>query len=315
MKFEPLDLCKLRTYSLKDRKHLVSRTLLVEPTDPPGDLMAGFPEVLGAARLGALCKEVAAAKGEGRIVSLAMGAHVIKCGLSMLIVDLIERGILSSVSLNGAGAIHDFELAFCGGTSEDVQAGLRDGSFGMARETAAAVNGAAVDAAREGTGFGEALGRTIENSDLPFKHASIMAAGVRFGVPVTVHVSLGCDIVHMHGDADGAAIGAASMHDFRLLSSVVGALEGGVWLNVGSSVVLPEVFLKALSLSRNLTGGPVDFVTADFDMIRHYRTQKNVVERPSRKGMHITGHHEILVPLFRWGVLRELARIDKGGNP
>ncbi len=315
MNFEPLDLGKLRTYSLKDRKHLVSKTLLVEPSDPPGDFMAGFPGILAADKLRTLCREAAASCRDSKKISLAMGAHVIKCGLSLLIIDMMERGILASVSLNGAGVIHDFELAFCGGTSEDVSAGLRDGSFGMARETAAAINGAAVKAAREGRGFGETLGAEIEESDLPFKHASILAVGARLGVPVTVHVSLGCDIVHMHADADGAAIGAASMSDFRTLSSLVSSLDGGIWLNIGSSVVLPEVFLKALSVSRNITGGPLNFLTVDFDMIRHYRTQKNVVERPSGRGMHITGHHEILVPLFRWGVIFELGRIDKGGNP
>jgi len=314
MNFEHLDLDKLKTYSLNDRNHLVSKTLLVEPEDPPGDFMAGFPEILATNNLRLLCKEGAAAYNDSRKISLAMGAHVIKCGLSLLIIDLMERGILTSVSLNGAGAIHDFEMAFCGGTSEDVLAGLRDGSFGMARETAEAVNGAAVRAADGGRGLGETLGAEIEESDLPFKHASIVAAGARLGVPVTVHVSLGCDIVHMHPSADGAAIGAASMNDFRTLCSLVSSLEGGVWLNIGSSVVLPEVFLKALSVSRNLTGGPNDFLTADFDMIRHYRTQKNVVERPSGRGMHITGHHEMLVPLFRWGMILELARIEKGGE-
>ncbi len=311
MQFKTPDPNNLKTYSLTERSHLVSGASLVAPENPPGDVLAGFPDILAGASLKTLCRALAAASAGGRSTGLAMGAHVIKCGLSLLVIDMMERGIFTSVALNGSGAIHDFELSAIGGTSEDVLAGLDDGSFGMAEETAAFVNGAATRAALEGKGFGETLGASIAASDLPHRDASILAAGHRLGIPVTVHVSLGCDIVHMHANADGAAIGSASLKDFRILTGVIPSLEGGVWLNVGSSVVLPEAFLKALSVSRNLTGGPHDFLTADLDMIRHYRPTQNVVVRPGKKGISLTGHHEILVPLLRWGVLHELSKQEK----
>ncbi len=308
MRFKPIDPGMLKTFSLLEREHLVSRAVLVEPTEPPPGLADGFPSILGAANLEAVSRETARACCEGKAVVFAMGAHVIKCGLSLLVIDLMERGVISAVVLNGAGAVHDFELAAVGGTSEDVQAGLDDGSFGMAEETAAALNGAAKEAARRKEGFGLALGRSILEKKLPNARASIVAAGARLHVPVTVHVALGCDIVHMHESADGAAIGAATMADFRRLTGVVAELDDGIWLNVGSAVILPEVFLKALTMARNVTAGPRRFVTADFDMIRHYRPQKNVVERPGDRGYIVTGHHEITVPLFRWGVLDAMSR-------
>jgi len=309
MSHQPIDPSRLETYSLSARQNLVSQGLLVLPTDPPGDLLGGMPDILAAAQLKQLCRAIVGAHTDGGAVVLAMGAHVIKCGLSLLIIDLMERGLVSAVALNGAGVIHDHELAMVGGTSEDVSEGLEDGSFGMARETAEAINGAAGQAAREDRGFGETLGAQILSSNLPFKETSIVAAGCRLGLPVTVHVSIGCDIVHMHANADGGAIGAASMFDFRVLTGIVADLEGGVWLNIGSSVVLPEVFLKALSVVRNVSrGSPKVFTTANLDMLRHYRPQQNVVERPGGRGLSITGHHEIMIPLLRWGVLHELAR-------
>ncbi len=321
MAFDEPGFEKLKTYSIEERKNIVSGSVLVEPSDPPGDILAGFPDILAARGLKKLCRTVAAARQSEKTVVLAMGAHVIKCGLSLLVIDMMERGILSALAMNGAGAIHDYEIAAHGATSEDVDESLQNGSFGMARETAESINGAAVRAAAEGRGLGEILGREIiektadnKNRHLTNSRASILAAGVRLGIPVTVHISLGCDIVHMHPGADGAAIGAASMKDFRVLTGVVGSLEDGVWLNVGSSVVLPEVFLKALTLSRNINGDPSRFLTADFDMIRHYRPDRNVVERPSGTGVAITGHHEIMIPIFRWGVLHEIAGRRKGNR-
>jgi len=312
MKFEIPDPKRLRTNSLSERKNLFSSESLALPTPPPCDVLAGFPDLLAGAALKELCRTVAGAARGGKCVVMAMGAHVIKCGLSLLVIDMMKRGILSAVALNGAGAIHDFELAAAGGTSEDVRAGLEDGSFGMAKETAAALNEAAREAARGKKGFGAVLGARIAGSGFPMERASILAAGDRLGIPVTVHVSLGCDIVHMHADADGAAVGAASMADFRILTGVVSALDGGVWMNVGSSVVLPEVFLKALTVSRNITKGPRDFLAADLDMIRHYRPAQNVVLRPGGRGVALTGHHEILIPLFRWGVLGLLSGDGEG---
>lgn len=308
MMFKPIDLERLKTYTLAERKHLVSDATLVKPTDPPAGLADGFPPILGAANIEAVAREAARACCEGKVVVLAMGAHVIKCGLSLLVIDLMERGVISAVVLNGAGAVHDFELAAVGGTSEDVQAGLDDGSFGMAEETAAALNGAARRAAERNEGFGASLGASFLAQKLPNAGASILAAGARLHIPVTVHVALGCDIVHMHPNADGGAIGAATLADFRTLTGIVAELDHGVWLNAGSAVMLPEVFLKALTVARNVTGGPRRFMTADFDMIRHYRPQKNVVERPGGRGVSVTGHHEITIPLFRWGVLDEMGR-------
>ncbi|MHC4941496.1 MAG: GSU2086 family protein [Planctomycetota bacterium] len=305
---EHLDLSKLKTISIHEREHIVNVSHFVKPSDPPIDVLAGFPGVLAAADLGILCARIAEAKRKGRTVAIGMGAHVIKCGLSLLFIDLMERGIVHALAMNGASAIHDWEIAFAGATSEKVSQTLADGSFGMVRETPEALNAIAAAAAREGLGFGEALGQEIEASDFPHKDHSLFAAAARLGIPATVHVCMGCDTVHMTADADGAAIGQASMTDFRKITEVVAGLEDGVWLNIGSSVVLPEVFLKAISITRNLTGKPRRFIAADLDMIRHYRPRENVLSRPGGESFALTGHHEIMVPLLRWGVLSELAR-------
>jgi hypothetical protein len=220
----------------------------------------------------------------------------------------MERGIVTALALNGACAIHDWEIAYVGQTSEKVSESLESGNFGMVHETPKAINAAAKRAAREGLGFGEALGQDIEESTFPYKSYSLIGAAYRLGVPLTLHVSIGCDTVHMHGDADGASIGAATMTDFRRLLKVVLNLESGIWLNVGSAVVLPEVFLKVLSMARNLEGKPQRITTADLDMIRHYRTQQNVLARPGGPNYSLTGHHEIMIPLLRWGVMWELEK-------
>jgi len=305
-----LDLNLLTTHAIEDGERIVKASMFVEPRDPPGDVLSGFPDILAGSRLKDLCKAIARAGKDGREVVLAMGAHVIKCGLSLLIIDLMERGFITALALNGAGAVHDWEIALAGKTSEDVGKGLKDGSFGMCRDTAEAVNGAAERAAREGLGFGEAMGREIASSKAPYLSHSLLAAGFRLKIPVTLHVSLGCDIIHMHPSADGRHIGAATLTDFRRLAAVTTRLDDGVWLNVGSSVVLPEVFLKTLSMARNLYGKPKRFTTADMDMIRHYRPGQNVVMRPGGTGLAVTGHHEIMIPLLRWGVLTERAKMD-----
>ena len=310
---DPFDLEKLSTHGIEERKSLVHVDRFVEPSEPPGDVASAFPDLLAGRSFRTLCRAVAAARRRGRPVVLAMGAHVIKCGLSLLIIDLMERGFVSALALNGAGAIHDWEIARAGKTSEDVAAGIQDGSFGMCRDTARALNGAARKAVEGGRGFGEVLGESVEAEGLPFQRYSLLAAGRRLGLPVTVHVCLGCDIVHMHADADGSAIGRASLHDFRRLVEVTARLDGGVWMNVGSAVVLPEVFLKTLSMARNLTGGPREFLSADLDMIRHYRPMENVVRRPGGRGVFLTGHHEIMLPLLRWGILAEARK--EGGGP
>jgi hypothetical protein len=243
-----------------------------------------------------------------------MGGHVVKTGLSPVLIDLAERGVITAFAANGSTAIHDYELARWGGTSEDVEAGLADGSFGMAEETGRDINDAIRAAARDGLGLGEGLGRDLaEREDLAAAEHSLLLAARRLGIPFTVHAAIGAEITHQHPATDGAAIGEASFRDFRRLAAHLEGLEGGVVLNLGSAVMMPEVFLKALTVCRNANGGkPRGFVAADLDMIRHYRPRVNVVERPTRtgggRGYQITGHHEIMVPLLAWAVVEELGR-------
>ena len=266
--------------------------------------------MLAAADLLEIAQRIAKAVGEQAPVILGMGAHPIKVGLSPLIIDLLERRVVTAVAMNGAGIIHDFELAYQGETSEDVASALKDGSFGMARETGEFLHAAI----REGVltkqvGIGQAVGESILATHLPYAHLSILAACARLEVPACVHVTLGADIIHMHPQANGGILGEGSLRDFHLLAGAVAHLEGGVFLNFGSAVVIPEVFLKALSLARNLGNLVKHFTTADFDFIRHYRPSVNVVTRPTLeggKGFHLTGHHEIMFPLLCAAVLEEL---------
>ncbi len=315
-----LDLRRVRTYSLSRRPSKVAARALGRSLAPGLSFAEWFdrlPDILGAAELRAAAATIARARLGGRGVALGMGAHPIKVGLTPLIVDLMERGILTSVALNGAGIIHDFELAVAGKTSEEVGPGLDRGSFGMARETGATLNRVIRAAARDGLGLGEAVGRHIERRRYPHRRLSILAAGARLDVPVTVHVAIGTDIIHMHPSADGAAIGAATMRDFHRLAEVVAALAGGVYVNLGSAVILPEVFVKALNLARNLGHAVRPLDTIDLDFLRQYRPGVNVVSRPTARGgrgVHITGHHEILLPLLAGAVLEELAAAGRGGG-
>jgi len=270
-----------------------------------------LPDVLAARDLRILAGAIAKAHRSGRTFLMMSGAHAIKVGLSPIICGLLRDGILSAYAANGAAIIHDYELALAGRTSEDVGAGLADGSFGMAEETGAFLNRAARLAAEEGKGLGEVVGREIERARLKFRQQSIFATAYRIGAPATVHVAIGADIVHMHPAADGAAIGAATMNDFHRLTAVVGTLSRGVVLNLGSAVVMPEVFLKALNLARNLGRTAANFTAADMDFIRQYRSRRNVVERPTETGgarIALTGHHEVMFPLLAAAVREELAR-------
>ena len=241
-----------------------------------------------------------------------LGGHVIKVGLGPLIRELIQRGVITHLALNGSAAIHDFELAAYGGTSEDVAAGLADGTFGMVEETGREMNAAIGEGARAGKGMGEALVDYLaRRPGLAAREVSVLVAAGERAVPVTVHATLGADIIHQHPTADGAALGATTHRDFKRLAASLPTLhDGGVVLNVGSAVVMPEVFLKALTVARNLGGGkPTGFTACDCDMQRHYRPRVNVVERPTLaggRGIQLTGHHEILIPLLAWAVLREL---------
>jgi hypothetical protein len=313
--FPDLDFGKLRTYSVAGRKSLVDRGDFAGVIPPDADFRSFFdslPRILAGRSLHALVDAIVEARRAGALVAAGLGGHVLKVGLSPLLVDLMERGILGAVALNGAGAIHDLELAMQGCTSEDVAEGIRDGSFGMARETAEALNRAACEGRDRDEGLGRALGRLILERGYPHAGLSVSAAAARLGLPLTVHVTVGAEITHMSAEADGAAIGEASFRDFRILSGVVASMDGGVWLNVGSAVVLPEVFLKAINVARNL-GHPVkNLTTANLDMLVHYRPRVNVVERPSARGYNIIGHHEILIPLLRMGIL---SRLEEGTKP
>jgi hypothetical protein len=317
MAYHEADLGRVRTVPVGSRRNKVDPTLLASP---PGDdrsfaaFLDSLPDVLAARDLRAVIAGVAGAAGSGRAVVLLVGGHVIKVGLGPLLVEWLRRGVLAHLALNGAAAIHDFELAAFGGTSEDVESGLADGSFGMAEETGAEMNAAVAAADRAGQGMGEGLARALAaRSTLPGGDASVLLAALRSDVPVTVHAALGAEITHQHPSADGAALGSTSMRDFRRLAgSLPGLHQGGAVLNLGSAVILPEVFLKALTVARNLADGrPTHFLAADFDMQRHYRPRLNVVQRPTRtggQGFLLTGHHELLLPLLFWGVSRELDR-------
>lgn len=307
-KYEPADLSSLRTQNLAQRPSLVSIEQLARLTDRGAgicDLIESMPDMLAAKGLRELVGAIVGARSNERPVVIAIGAHVIKCGLSPLVIDLMERGVITAVVTNGACAVHDYELAAAGMTSEDVGERLADGSFGSAAETAQALNQAALKGAKKG--FGRALGEIILESSLPHATSSVYAAAARLEIPATVHVAVGTDVVHMHPVTDGRALGEATLVDFRLLVSVVSDLEGGVYMNFGSAVVLPEVFLKALSAARNLDAQVESFTTADFDMIQHYRPTQNVVRRPGGRGLSFSGHHEIMLPLLRQAIIDSLS--------
>jgi hypothetical protein len=311
---KPLDFSRVVTTPVADKSHRVALSMFARPVDPPADgpdFLDSLPDVLGARGLRRLAERIVSARAHDRPVIVGFGGHVVKTGLAPLLVDLMERGLVTALATNGSGAIHDYEIAAVGHSSEDVGPGLEDGSWGMVRETAEALNASAVRAAEQGHGLGEALGRAILDGALPNAQLSLLAAASRLSLPCTVHVAIGTDTVHMHGNADGAAIGAASMHDFRLLAGVVAEMTGGVYINLGSAVILPEVFVKALNVARNLGVDVRDFTTANLDMLRHYRPRVNVLQRPGGEAIEITGHHEINVPLLRWAVLRTLA---EGGS-
>jgi len=313
--YREADLDRIRTVPVAHRRNKVDSSLLATP--PDGDrsfaaFLASLPDVLAARDLRAVIDAVAAAARAHRGVVLLVGGHVIKVGLGPLVRTLLARRVVTHVALNGAAAIHDFELAAFGGTSEDVESGLSDGSFGMAEETGAEMNAAIRAAAAAGEGMGEGLARALAaRGSLPGREVSVLVAAHELGIPVTVHAAIGAEIIHQHPAADGAAIGATSHRDFRRLAGSLPTLhQGGVVLNLGSAVVLPEVFLKALTIARNLEDGrPTHFAAADFDMQRHYRPRLNVVQRPTRAGgtgYLLTGHHELLLPMLVWGVLELL---------
>ena len=314
MKFPPLDFSRVQTYPLSQRKSKVATSVLGKPWQAGGtlhDFLHQLPGTLAAADFREVVARIVTAVRAQRPVILGMGAHPLKVGLSPLIIDLLERGIISAVAMNGAGVIHDFELAYHGETSEDVASALADGSFGMARETGEFLNSAICDGVfQQGVGIGQAVGERIAAASFPHVSLSVLAACMRLQVPACVHVAVGTDIIHMHPQVNGAALGEGSLRDFRLLTAVVARLEGGVFLNLGSAVIIPEVFLKALSLARNLGYMVNTLTTVDLDFVRHYRPAVNIVTRPTQnggRGFHLTGHHELLFPLLCAAVIEELS--------
>jgi hypothetical protein len=320
VRYREADLSRVTTIPVAGRRNKVEPKLLASPPGPNRSFTAfldSLPDVLAARDLRLVIEAVAAAKRGGRGVILLLGGHVIKVGLGPLVNVWLASGIVTHVALNGAAAIHDFELAAFGGTSEDVESGLADGSFGMAEETGAEMNAAIARAAAANWGMGEGLALALaERKRLPGKEASILLSALEHDVPVTVHAAIGAEIIHQHPSSDGAAVGATSHRDFRRLAGSIPDLDqGGVVLNWGSAVLMPEVFLKALTIARNTGAGrPTHFVAADFDMQRHYRPRVNVVQRPTRgggSGFLLTGHHEILIPLLVWGVLEAVEKSVK----
>jgi len=302
----PLALHDVKTYPLASRKSKVKRSDFARPVPVNASIGAFInclPRILAGETLRDLAGEIRRARTKGKPIVWGLGAHVMKVGLNPLVLDLMDRGFVTGLALNGAGLVHDFELAVAGQTSEDVDAGIGEGAFGMARETGEEVNRAIVEGDAQGLGLGASLGRYLERRKPRHLDLSLIAGAFRRGLPVTVHVAIGTDIVHMHPGCDPAALGRASHLDFRLFAAEVASLGGGgVYLNVGSAVLLPEVFLKAVTLARNL-GHPLrDFATANLDFIQSYRPNTNVVERPTRgvgRGYRLTGHHELMLPLLR----------------
>ncbi len=308
----PLDLSGLHTYSVHGRHSKVSVADFASPLQPGmtvRQLLAALPTQLAGGDFPELVQRIGEAFRNKRPIILGMGAHVIKVGLNPILIDLMRRGIITAVALNGAGIIHDSEIAMVGRTSEEVADVLGAGAFGAAQETGENLNQAIVEGAEKGIGIGQAVGEMLLSRQFPHNDQSLLAMAAQLQVPVTVHVAMGTDIIHIHPSADGAAIGKASHHDFRVFCNLVSELEGGVYLNVGSAVLLPEVFLKALTVVRNLGHQVRHFTTANFDFIRHYRPATNVVHRPTLeggKGFNFTGHHELMLPLLASAILDEI---------
>ncbi|MCC6419106.1 MAG: hypothetical protein IT429_12800 [Gemmataceae bacterium] len=301
----PFDLHGLKTYDLISRPSKVLIEDLGRPVGPDatvGEWLDSLPLQLAGRDLRRVRDHLCRARRDRRTVVAALGGHVIKTGCAPYLIDWIRRGVLTGITLNGAAAIHDFELAFAGKTSEDVGVHLPDGRFGMARETADAFAVAARAGAEGDLGLGAALGQYLDGLDAPHADCSLVLAAYRAGIPCTIHVALGTDIVHMHPHVSGAALGEASMIDFRRLCTVVSTMANGVWLNLGSAVLLPEVFVKTVSVVRNFGHSLDGLVTVNVDKQAQYRSRVNVLERPSAEGIELIGHHEVLLPLLHAAV-------------
>lgn len=314
-RYPEIDVDKIRRISMSSRQSKITPGMFVKlPPNPASfaDFWDGLPDVLAGRDLRALARAIAEARRQGRPVIWMMGAHVVKVGLGPLLIDLMKRDLLTLLAVNGAFAIHDAELALWGHTSEEVADELHQGRFGMVRETSDVINSAAREAADEDLGLGEAIGRALAGRGAAGAGKSILGTCYERGLPTTVHVAIGTDIVHQHPEFSGAATGAASARDFRIFAAHLMEMAGAVVVNVGSAVVMPEVFLKAFSMARNLGASPEGLVTATLDFQRHYRPLNNVVQRPhpgERQGHYIVGHHEIMLPMLYQGILLERDRL------
>lgn len=310
-KYIPLDLRKIKTYSVKKRKTKVETGSFAKPLKKGAsfkNFYLSLPKFLAAESFSGVVTAIVAAYKNKRPVVIGMGAHVIKVGLNPLLIDLMEKGIITAIALNGAGAIHDFEIATLGRTSEDVGEGLKDGTFGMVEETMRDMNHGIQGTRVKGQekGMGKLLGNKLIEMKAPNRSLSLLATSAELDIPVSVHVAIGTDTIHMSPYLDSRALGEVTFNDFRLLCSVIADLEGGVYINLGSAVLLPEIFLKALTVARNLGHKVKNFTTADFDMVRHYRPLQNVLSRPGGKAFSITGHHEIMLPLLHQAILESI---------
>jgi hypothetical protein len=312
--YKPVSLRGVKTYAIRKRKSKVAMPSFSRPYEK-GDTLSTFldklPRILAVNDFKAVVHAIVTARKNRKPVILGMGAHPIKVGLSPVIIDLMQKDVFTALSTNGACIIHDFELSFIGTTSEDVARELCSGTFGMARETGLHLNRAIKDGIKRGYGIGKSVGEMISRSSYQFRDNSIFATACRLGIPATVHVAIGTDIIHMHPQADGSAMGEGSFRDFMLFTSVVSDLDGGVYINLGSAVIMPEVFLKALTIARNLGNKVENITTVNMDCIHHYRPQENVLRRPTMgKGAcyALTGHHEIMFPLLAAAIIEEMGR-------
>lgn len=308
----PIDLSKVKTYPIQNRKNKVTIADFAQ-VPHAGQTLRGWldslPNILAGKDFVELIDAIIKARSNSRPVIAMMGGHVIKCGLNPIIISMMEKNVITGIAMNGAGSIHDFEIAIIGETSEDVATNIEDGLFGMWDETGGLMNSAIIEGKNQNIGMGKALGQKLIEINAKYQSYSILASAVRLNVPLTVHVAIGTDIIHQHPQADGSAIGQTSFTDFRIFASEIADLDGGVLLNFGSAVIMPEVFLKALSVVRNLGHKVTEFTTANFDMIQHYRPKENILKRPTKmggKGYAITGHHEIMIPLLACAVLDKM---------
>ena len=308
-----IDLDKLTTYPISKRRCKVRYEDFAKAPSKGAcfsDFYNSLPNILAGTEFRAVVDAIVSARKKNKPVIFMMGAHVIKCGLNPVIIELMKKKVITAIALNGAGAIHDFEIALVGRTSEDVPEAMEDGSFGMARETALYINGALKEAVEKKIGAGQAIAEVIADEKLSFRNQSLLYNALKEDVLSTVHIAIGTDIIHQHPSFDGASAGEASLRDFHnLIEEISGLGNGGVALNIGSSVILPEVFLKAVNIARNLGYKVKDFTAANFDMIQHYRPYQNVVTRPVKsggKGYTIIGHHEIMLPLLAQAVMEKI---------